>query len=131
MKLKYFILCSLYLLSSCSNNKDENTDPIVGKWHLVSQLVDPGDGSGTFQDVISNRTIEIDENGVVTSNSNLCDLSIEAEGESVGQYSFQDMVMVIEGCSFPYNLSVTLDGEFIDLHYPCFEACICKYKKIN
>ena len=41
-------------LQACT---EEETDDLRNKWKLIEVLADPGDGSGTFQPVESDKTI--------------------------------------------------------------------------
>ncbi len=43
----------MLLIISCSDN-DDNETTIIGTWKLSAELLDPGDGSGTYQTVSSN-----------------------------------------------------------------------------
>lgn len=52
-------------------------------------LVDPGDGSGTFQSVSSNKNLVFDNNNNnnVTSNGLICYVSIVSNTGTIGTYS--------------------------------------------
>lgn len=56
-------------------------------------MADPGDGSGTFQPVESDKTIEFKNNGSVITNNSLCDPYSE-EIMSSGSLSFYAKVYV-------------------------------------
>ncbi|XLS29355.1 hypothetical protein ACJD0Z_00705 [Flavobacteriaceae bacterium M23B6Z8] len=71
------LICKLLLLSciiSC-NSDDTNSDEEItlGVWRLVEQMADPGDGSGRFVPVRSEKTLQFLKNGSVVTNGSLCD----------------------------------------------------------
>ncbi|WP_340201234.1 hypothetical protein [Ascidiimonas sp. W6] len=76
------------LLSSCDDDDTKNIDITSGTWRLVEQLADPGDGSGTFQPVRSEKTLQFLENGSVVTNKSLCDPYSEEQIAS-GTYSIE------------------------------------------
>jgi hypothetical protein len=57
MKIKVILssIAVMAFLSAC--NTENQNEGLVSKWHLIEQLMDPGDGSGTFQPVTSDKTI--------------------------------------------------------------------------
>ena len=88
--MKYcFSIALIFILLSCSS---DNTKPethhegLLGKWKLIEQLADPGDGSGTFNPVESDRTIEFFSDGTITVNGSLCYMSTGVETNSSGTY---------------------------------------------
>ena len=68
-----FAVYIVAVLSSCNETPEENSD-VLSRWHMIEQLMDPGDGSGTFQPVVSDKTLTFfvdgtfsTENGSVTA----------------------------------------------------------------
>lgn len=123
----------ILLLLTCTYSCKKNSDPaLVGKWQLTETLVDPGNGSGTFQDVSSDKTIKFKSNGTFTSNGSICDLNTDANDATSGEYSNSEHTVTPTGCG---SSSTVLNYEIINgdliLHYPCFEACQVKYEKVN
>ncbi|GAA4278767.1 hypothetical protein GCM10022259_34920 [Aquimarina mytili] len=121
------------VVTSCSDDDDTiniSTD-IVGKWLLVEQLVDPGDGSGTFQPVDSDFTLEFFNNGtIVSTNGSLCDVFTSSNDTSSGTFSLENTTLNI-GCEddvitifFEKN-----EAELI-LNFICIEACAQKFRKL-
>lgn len=131
MKKIYFLLVSIAIISSCEKD-DKNPDPeLLGKYKLVETLVDPGDGSGTFQPVDSEKTIYFYSNDLITSNGDLCDFSTEADEPSSGTYSLQDSTFTSANCTssgLPYRFEKS--GSYLILIYPCYEGCLAKYEKL-
>ena len=81
---KYLLLVLLVIISSCTSDDSKPADEtgIIGKWKLIEQLADPGDGSGTFQPISSERVIEFFSDGTVSVNGDLCFMTSEV-GEVV------------------------------------------------
>lgn len=44
-------------LSCCSTTDDDKDRELVGEWKLIEILSDPGDGSGTFKTVNSEKKL--------------------------------------------------------------------------
>lgn len=113
--------------SSCK--KDENTT-VVNKWKLIEQYSDPGDGSGDFNPVESNKTIEFFDNGTVVSNGSLCNMSYDADGQSTATYN--DSTIIPQNCDFEdYSIAYEIQGNNLILYFLCIEGCAQKYQKID
>jgi hypothetical protein len=131
MKKIIFMSLILPLLISC-NNEDLDFDEITGKWQLVEVLMDPGDGSGTFESVTSNRTITFAASGEFIAKGELCDISISDTNASSGSYSTGDETLTIDDCIGTNNtISYILDDKSLILVYTCIEGCRHKYEKIE
>jgi hypothetical protein len=76
-----FLLLTIGLLASCAKDEENPTNnpetEITGTWKLVEVYLDPGDGSGDFEPVQSEKTVTFHGDGTVTSNGDLCTLSLE------------------------------------------------------
>ena len=91
MKIIAFIFITLGILNSCNNDDDSNrSTELIGNWKLIEVLVDPGDGSGTFSTVESSKIITFQNDGIITSNGTICDMSLEANNPTSGTYSTSD-----------------------------------------
>lgn len=132
MKRFLVMAFALVLLFSCEKTDKVQTDNyLIGKWKQIEVLADPGDGSGTFQPVISNKTIEFRTDETVTSNGSLCFLSVKDEEQNSGTYSLNDSSISSNDCA-DRTLKIyfeTEDGKLI-LNYPCIEPCRAKFEKI-
>jgi len=62
-------------VSACKGDDDTTDNEIVGVWKLIQISIDPGDGSGTFQDVETDKTIEFKADGTLISNGSICTVS--------------------------------------------------------
>jgi hypothetical protein len=120
----------LPILFSCDDEK-LNLDTLTGKWQLVEVLMDPGDGSGEFEEVTSNRTITFSESGTFISKGDLCEVSISDDNASSGNYSSVDETLTIDDC-IGINSTITyqLVQKRLILVYTCIEGCQHKYQKI-
>ena len=127
---KWTILAVALVLLSC--NDDEIVAPeLIGTWQLSEVLADPGDGSGTFTPVESNRTVTFLSSGKVESSESLCPGEI-SQGKGIGIYSLQDST-IIATCpdqEISINMTFTIEEANLILIYPCIEACAEKYVKV-
>ena len=124
------LLVSILLVSYFSSCKKDDGSISLNKWKLIEQYSDPGDGSGEFNPVESNKTLEFFSNGTVVSNGSLCNMSIETDGQSTA--TFTDSTLITQDCELD-NFAVyyqILDDNMI-LWYPCIEGCAQKYQKIE
>jgi hypothetical protein len=128
MKKSILLLFLLGLLFSCHKN-DEELAPtfLAGTWKLTEVLADPGDGSGTFHPVTSNKTIVFTSNNQVTSNGSICELSIESNSSTTASYSEANSTIY---CS-NYNIHYELIANTLILTYPCIEGCQSKFTKVE
>ncbi|MHA7057227.1 hypothetical protein ACWGOQ_0008420 [Aquimarina sp. M1] len=132
MKKYTFLFLIPYLsLFSCDNDDADNSNPdIVGTWRLVAQLVDPGDGSGTFQPINSDLELEFMEAGILNvSNGTLCSLAIDTAGSSVESYSIDENTIAV-ACDNPVTISFEISKGSLFLYYPCIEGCAQQYQKL-
>lgn len=128
MKKAALFFVVLGVITSCSKSKDKQTEVATGDtYKLIEILADPGDGSGTFQAVSSNKTIELKTNGTVVSNGELCQMSTSSNSATAGTYSFSDSTITSANCS---NLPFEITGEHLIIFYPCIEPCQGKFKKM-
>lgn len=135
-KICLFLFTSVLLISCSKNNNENYEDPqLIGKWKLIEQLIDPGDGSGIFKKVESNKTIEFLANGTVVSNGTLCDMNINSEYETIGAYFTPENYLKPNNeneCNFPdLKISFEFQNSNLILWFPCIEGCGQKFVKIE
>ncbi len=123
----------LLLLFVVACEKDDISGPteLVGTWRLVEILADPGDGSGTFQPVDSDRRISFLADETFTATGNVCNINSEAENNTTGRYFPGDNRLEPEDCLTIGGTPITyerVDRELI-INYPCIEPCQHKYRK--
>ena len=131
MKTISLVLFLTLTFFSCSKKNENKIDPeLVGEWKLTEMLVDPGDGSGTYHSVNSDKTIEFHSDGAFTSNGEICEMSIESNTPSIGTYSLTDSTINSSNCA---NSAIKIRfkkiGSTLILYYPCIEPCGAKYVK--
>lgn len=128
MKKTISMLVLAAFVMACSKNKEFRNSEIIGTWRLTEMLADPGDGSGTFQPVQSDKTITFHKDGTISSNGSLCVMSTEVDGESSGMYSFTDSSFSANNCVDPaYRYRFSLQGDVVIVDYPCIEPCRSKF----
>jgi hypothetical protein len=128
MRKILMILCFVGIFISCNKHDEEKIPEFLGKWRLIEILVDPGDGSGKFHPVTSDKTIEFHADSTVTSNGSLCDVSIASDSPDTGIYSFAKYTITSPACpDFPGTFEQEV--YFLVIHYHCMEGCSEKYVK--
>lgn len=131
MKNLPFILFTILLLISCNSDSSDSEITLIGDWKLVEVLADPGDGSGTFLPVESNKRITFGTNGILTSNGNLCDMSITTDAPTVGMYSSSEFTFTSFDCeNAGYSYAFEQTDNILIITYLCFEPCKAKYIKL-
>lgn len=130
MKKSILIILIIGIILSC-NKSDEssNLSVLEGRWKLIEILADPGNGSGVFQSVTSNKNLVFDNNGNVTSNGFICDMSIGTNSSSTGTYSLASGTINSSSCS-NLNIQFEINNSTLILTYPCIEPCKSKYIRI-
>ncbi|MEL0457223.1 hypothetical protein WJN01_13365 [Flavobacteriaceae bacterium SZ-1-7] len=138
--MKYFIPFVFSLLTfSCTTNSEKPKDDemLLGRWKIIEQLIDPGDGSGTFQSIVSNRIFEFFTDGSVTVNGDMCYISTEVGDKTTGSYmeteesKWNDSEITPPDYSFEgIKVYYKIDGPNLILWYQCIEGCGQKFKKI-
>lgn len=124
--IPFIIILAIFSCKKEDGNKNDKS--LIGTFKLTEILADPGDGSGTFQPVNSNKTITFHENGTVNSNGELCDMSIDSNTPSSGTYTLTDSTITASNCS-SFDLKFSFNGYELIINYPCIEPCRAKYKK--
>jgi hypothetical protein len=140
---KVAIILFVLFLTNCNSddNKPSDETEFNGKWKLIEQYLDPGDGSGDFQPIESDRIIELLSDGTVSINGKLCVMSSEVGDIETGTYmitSSDEADTTYDGEIIPNTCSsrsakiyfdLSLSGNLI-LWYPCIEGCAQKFTRI-
>ncbi|MEM8523858.1 MAG: hypothetical protein AAGG68_04400 [Bacteroidota bacterium] len=131
MKQSFILLLSIFLLAfSCE--EDAPTPEKINKWKLIEQLSDPGDGSGTFQVVDSERTIEFVDEEIVRSNGSFCNMGTGTEETVTATHNPEEKFILVEACGgTPFKILYDFDEEFLYLRFPCREPCAQKYERVQ
>ena len=133
MKKTILFLLTLCFLTSCSENNDDNIEnpQLIGKWKLIEQLADPGDGSGTFKSIESQKFIEFKDEGIITSNGSLCD-PYSDEQISTGTYSISEG-KITTNCQNPNIafIGFVIKDRYLILNFASFEGFSQKFQKLD
>lgn len=139
----YVIILSILLMFGCSSDDSKPTTntSLIGKWKLIEQYFDPGDGSGDFQTVESQRIIEFFNDETVKINGDFCFMSSEIGDVETGVFT----VTSDEASDTTFDGEITPDtcgsgnvkvffnlqanGSLV-LWFSCIEGCAQKFKKI-
>ncbi len=126
-----FLYLIIFCLSSCTSANEENSTMIeIGSWKLIAILADPGDGSGIFQPVLSDKTITFETNRTISCTGNLCDLSIGSSLNTSGTYSSNNATIQTTNCN-QLQLTYEIKGNTLIINYPFIETCKAKYSRIE
>lgn len=133
-KITFLIAITAVLFNSCTQEFIEGvTDPnLLGDWKLVQVLADPGDGSGTFQDIDSDSELSFQSDGTFISNSPLCNFANQSGSSMKGTYDVENKSMESDDCSWDdWRVDYSVDGNTLILYFLCIEPCAQKYKRIG
>ena len=131
MKKPMILLISYVLLISCqSDNSTLQTFELIGDWKLVEVLSDPGNGTGSFVSVDSEKTMTFLRDGTLTSNGSLCSLDYTSLVPTSGVYSLSDSTYTTNECGLS-DIRYTFEKfeNTLIVSYPCIEACQSKFVK--
>lgn len=135
MKKVMFAGLALLAVVACTKDEENAVQPntgVNGSWKLTAVLADPGDGSGTFTAVSSNKKLTFTASGQVTSNGDLCQMEQGSGNPTSGVYSISDSTIVSNDCDTNARpLIFKVQNEFLDVYYPCIEPCIARYAQGN
>lgn len=132
MKKQILLILTIVVLFSCNNDEQNNSETeLIGNWKLIGVLADSGNGSGTFQTVTSDKTIEFKKNGTVITNTSLCNPYSE-EIISSGNFSL-DTNTITTNCQNPNiaTINFELENQFLILNFISNEGYSQKFQKIN
>jgi len=123
-------LLTISILSSCSDD-DSNTPDVdlIGNWKLIETLIDIGDGNGDFQTIDSEKTIEFNSDGTVSSNGSLCQMSSQSNTPSTSTYSLENSTINCTDIG-SFDINFEIKGSTLIISYLCFEPCRFKFIKI-
>ncbi len=132
MKRCYFfipVFCLLFV--ACEKEDLAGSQELVGTWRLVEVLADPGDGSGTFESVNSDRRITFRADGTYTSAGNICSFNTNGDEDGSGQYFPAANRLEPAGCFTTGGSPITFEqqGPALIISYLCIEPCQHKYRK--
>ncbi len=124
------------VFSSCEENNAASGD-LLGVWLLTEVLIDPGDGSGTFQPTDDDYKITFLEDGKLWMDQGLfCAPSLKLFIDSNGAYDTSRNVIVSHECATSefipeYQYELNDQNELIVRFPQCIEPCASKFIKIS
>lgn len=132
MKSLILLLTIMVLFASCKKTDEQKDTNLTGKWKMTAVLMDPGDGSGTFQPVSTNKYIEFRSDGTISSNGSLCSNSTESNAPDSGTWSLTDSTITSSQCNdnLPLKIRFIHEGSTLTINYPCIEPCRAKFRKM-
>lgn len=124
------LLFALVLLNWLALESCTKTANIEKEYILVEVLSDPGDGSGVFQAVTSDKKLIIyDDDTFKIENGKFCSFEEGAGLTGSGTINYSEGLMTGDECKDRRHL-ITQEGEYFTISYPCIEPCAQKYKEI-
>jgi len=125
---KYILITALLIIfTSCTKPNLSS----LGEWEIIEYYGDPGDGSGTFQPVDSDKSLSFFDDGTLEiKNGSLCDLGAES-GDFTVNYD-EESKTISANCSSTSNIIHRYEIDSEDnllIYYPCIEPCVEKYEK--
>ncbi len=127
------VLTGMMLLVCAACAKEDSlvvSSGLTGTWELREIYADPGDGSGTFQPVTSDKVIVFRPDGSFRSNGSFCQNLGNTDGEGRGSYSVGDSTLSPD-CDAPRPLPLVLRGDTLDIYFFCIEGCGERYRKVS
>lgn len=126
------LFLTVFSIAQCSVHSCEGEDEtnLIGQWQLIERLIDPGDGSGRYKKVNSDRVLEIFEDGRVTFNESICTPDT-SDGDSTNGIYNEDQTIIIPDCHQGNVLyRFRIEGPCLILSPLCIEGCGDKYVRI-
>ncbi|MGV3695635.1 hypothetical protein [Flavobacterium sp.] len=130
----YSVLALFVAACSSSTDRESETSEFLGKWKLTHMLMDPGDGSGTYEPVAGEYTLEFLTNGSIRTNYPLCNLNVQAGADDFTfPYIASENRIPSTACDYPeeYSINYHIDGGNLILSFPCIEGCLEKFERIE
>lgn len=119
----------------CAGFGFECAATVESHWELIEIYSDPGNGSGSFNEVESERTITIFQNGDFISKGSLYILDVTNTQIHTGEieYTSSDNKLVVSDCSWHdvTKLPFSIDGDEMIVDFSCYEGCKHKYKRVD
>ena len=134
MKNLILLLLTFIAIASCNTSDDAGNlqdYDLEGTWKLTANLADPGDGSGTFQTVNSNKTITFNSDGTYTSTGDMCNISIGTTTATSGTYDTVGQTINSSCGTNNLPISYEINGSILEITYLCIEPCKSRYSKVN
>lgn len=121
----------IVLLSSCKKDDGAPNNALEGNWRLIEMYADPGDGSGDFRPVSSEKIITFKTDSTYSSNGNVCEFSSLANEDTQGSYLAMDIgYKIICESEFSTELRLEVREGYLIVSFFCIEPCQQKFQRI-
>lgn len=138
MKHLFLLLFLPILFVSCSSDDNFVIDYLPTNnslWQLEATLFDPGDGSGTFTPVQSDRILAFEVSRII-SNGPFCSLTAPVGPEEVAVYGAAETEIIAAPCnsgrdSLRLILTYEEAADRLMLDLGCEEPCQLRYKRLQ
>lgn len=129
MKTKILALAMIIItVISCSKKNDDiSSNSVEGNWKLTGVLDFPGNGSRTFESVISNKILTFSNDGKLSSNGTICNLAIDTYASSATTYSEFNSTI---NC-YNHTIQYELNGNTLILNLGGIEQLKAKYSRVK
>tara|TARA_R100001369_G_scaffold11109_2_gene24482 strand:+ start:17341 stop:17727 length:387 start_codon:yes stop_codon:yes gene_type:complete len=121
------VFIAVVLLNTSCTKENISERDLVNRWHLIETLIDPGDGSGTFQKVESDAIIEFFDDNTLRYSRSFCG---EENSLKTGTYSFVENEIYPE-CDPIVTFSYKIENNRLIIYYNCIEGCAEKFELIK
>jgi len=127
----FFMGCLAFFACSKSEDNIPESTSIIGKWKLIETYSDPGDGSGKFRPIKSNKILEFDSMEVRTNEGGLCNNRSNST-YSLSEREYEGRVFtVVSFVNCESNYSYIISENTFTIYYNCIEGCGERYKRIK
>ena len=126
-----------FLALGCSDKDEfEVSSDIVGKWKLIEVYADPGDGSGKFRPLKSDKVLDFSKNGNFrVVNGDICNINMQSKGSGMSTYTIDSTEikdhyrLKINHCNLEFSCYVVDD--VLTIYYSCIEGCGERFRRVN
>lgn len=121
-------------VNPCDNPEFDCTASVESHWELIEVLADPGNGSGSFNEVSSERNIIFLTDNTFISEGLLCNPDLTNTEIHTGniRYGDSENTLEFEACDNTIDqVRFVIEGDELLVYFQCIEACIHKYKRVD
>ena len=125
------LLFLLFALRCSSVSEEDSGKELEGMWRLNGYTIDPGDGSGMFKEVESDKLIYFYSDRSFIANTKMCFAQDERANITEGKYDPVAGILQARGCNGKeFNqLNYSIEGEYLYVYYVCREGCVERFQR--
>jgi hypothetical protein len=124
--MKYVVFLPFLIASIAACDDNINSAVIIGQWKQTEFLIDPGDGSGTYQSFEGNQIATFYSDSSATFTESFC---LSQGGQDGKNAVFTINTVYWSDCELIYRYEIK--DEYLFLYPPCIEPCGLKFEKIS